>query len=143
MKYSSPTLAVSLLLAVSVAACSTSNSGTDASGAPAKSKDEIRAEKVAAKEEAVAKKYPQPPASSPLAKITRGMTEAQVREILGSPTTQQTYQNGKQWIPGYGAFAPDIARTEFVYKGLGLVTFNNNRYTGRLAVDHVVYDPAR
>jgi len=143
MKLSRSALAVSLLLAVSVAACSANKSGTDASGAPAKTKDEIRAEKAKAKEEAVAKKYPQPPAGSPLAKITRGMGEDEVREILGDPTTQKRYETGKRWIPGYGAFAPDQSRTEFVYKGLGLVTFNNNQYTGKLVVDHVVYDPSR
>ncbi|MCA1789367.1 MAG: outer membrane protein assembly factor BamE [Thioalkalivibrio sp.] len=142
MKFSRSTLIVSLMLAVSVTACSTSQPKS-ADGAPAKSKEEIKAEKVKAKEEAIAKKYPQPPAGSPLAKVTRGMSEAEVREILGPPTTQQSYATGKQWIPGYGAFAPDTARTEFVYKGLGLVTFNNNRYTGRLAVSHVVYDPTR
>jgi hypothetical protein len=131
------------MLSFSLAACSTSKSGTDASGAPAKSKEEIKAEKAAAKEEAIAKKYPQPPAGSPLAKIERGMGEDQVREILGPPTTQKSYETGKRWIPGYGSFAPDQRRTEFVYKGLGLVTFNNNQYTGKLAVDHVVYDPSR
>lgn len=143
MKLSKSAIALALVLAVGASACSTSKSGTDASGAPAKSKEEIRAEKVKAKEEAEAKKYPPPPADSPLAKIKRDMTEAQVREILGPPTSQQSYQNGKQWIPGYGAFAPDIARTEFFYKGLGIVTFNQNRYNGKLFVLRTVYDPNR
>lgn len=133
-------LALSLLLCFTVAACS---AGSGGSGEPGKSKEEIRAEKEQAKAEALAKKYPQPPADSPLAKITRGMGEDEVRTILGDPSTQKTYETGKRWIPGYGAFAPDQRRTEFVYKGLGLVTFNNNQYTGKLAVSHVVYDPSR
>ncbi|MEO7667395.1 MAG: hypothetical protein ABIU97_10245 [Dehalococcoidia bacterium] len=143
MKLSRSTLAISLLLAVLVSACSSNKPATNTSGAPAKTKEEIRAEKVTAKEEAIAKKYPQPPAGSPLAKITRGMGEAEVREILGPPTTQQSYESGKRWIPGYGAFASDQRRTEFIYKGLGVVTFNNNQYTGKIVVNHVVYDPAR
>lgn len=143
MKLSKSVVALSLVLAVGASACSAGRSTTDASGAPAKTKEEIRAEKIKAKEEAEAKKYPPPPASSPLAKIKRDMTEGEVRQILGPPTTQQSYQNGKQWIPGYGAFAPDIARTEFVYKGLGVVTFNQNRYNGKLFVLRVTYDPNR
>jgi hypothetical protein len=143
MKLSRSSLALSLLLVFGVAACSTSHPTTDASGAPAKTKAEIKAEKVAAKEEAEAKKYPPPPANSPLAKIHRDMTDSEVRAILGPPTSAKSYQNGKQWIPYYGAFAPDIARTEWVYKGLGLVTFNQNRYNGGLFVLRVTYDPNR
>ena len=136
-------LALSVLLAVAVAACSAGRPAADSSGAPAKTKEEIRAEKIAAKEEAEAKKYPPPPANSPLAKIHRNTTEAEVRAILGPPTTAKSYQNGKQWIPYYGSFAPDIARTEYVYKGLGVITFNQNRYNGGLFVLRVIYDPAR
>jgi hypothetical protein len=143
MKLSRSAIALSILLSVSLAACSTSKPAADASGAPAKTKEQIKAEKAQAKEEAIAKKYPQPPAGSPLAKVTRGMGEDEVREILGPPTTQKRYETGKRWIPGYGAFAPDQSRTEFVYRGVGLVTFNNNQYTGKLVVDHVVYDPSR
>lgn len=139
MRLSRSALAASLLVMFTAAACSTSQSGS----APAKSKEEIRAEKIKAKEEANAKKFPQPPADSPLAKVKVGMGEDEVREILGPPTTQRSYETGKRWIPGYGAFAPDQRRTEFVYKGQGLVTFNNNQYTGKLAVERVVYDPNR
>ena len=143
MKLSRTGVAGALMLAVAISGCSAGHQATDASGAPAKTKAEIKEEKIKAKEEAEAAKYPPPPADSPLAKITRGMSESEVRQILGPPTTSQSYQNDKQWIPGYGAFAPDIARTEFVYHGLGLVTFNQNRYTGKLAVLRVVYDPNR
>lgn len=135
-------VALSVLLAVAVSACA-AKQPADSSGAPAKTKDEIRAEKIKAKEDAEAAKYPPPPASSPLSKIHRDMTEAEVRNIMGPPTSTKSYQNGKQWIPYYGAFAPDIARTEYVYKGQGLVTFNQNRYNGGLFVLRVIYDPSR
>jgi hypothetical protein len=140
MKLSRCGVAASLLVVFVAAGCS---SQQQASGQPAKSKEEVRAEKVKAKEEAEAKKYPQPPAGSPLAKVKHGMSEAEVREILGPPTSTQSYKTGKEWIPGYGAWAPDKARTEFVYRGVGLVTFNINTYTGKLAVVRVVYDPNR
>ena len=140
MKITKPVLAATMMVVLGLSACSTQQS---ASGEPAKSKEEIRQEKIAAKEAAEAAKYPQPPAGSPLAKIKRDMTEEEVRAILGPPTTQGSYDTGKRWIPGYGAFAPDQTRTEFVYKGLGLVTFNRNTYTGRLHVVRVVYDPKR
>ena len=141
MKITKSALAATMTIVLGLSACSTQQSSS--SGAPAKSKEEIRAEKIAAKEAAEAAKYPQPPAGSPLAKIKRDMTEEEVRAILGPPTTQGSYDTGKRWIPGYGAFAPDQTRTEFVYKGLGLVTFNRNTYTGRLHVVRVVYDPKR
>jgi hypothetical protein len=140
MKITKSAVAVSMMLVMGLSACATQQSS---SGEPAKTKEEIRAEKVAAKEAAEAKKYPPPPPDSPLAKIKRDMTEEEVRAILGPPTTQGSYDTGKRWIPGYGAFAPDQTRTEFIYKGLGLVTFNRNTYTGRLHVVRVVYDPKR
>lgn len=143
MKLSRSAIVVSILLSFSLAACSSSKSATDASGAPAKSKEEIKAEKIKAKEEAIAKKYPPAPAGSALAKVTTGMSEADVREILGPPTTQQTSQTGKRWIPGYGAFAPDQEKTEFIYRGVGSVYFSKNQYNGRLTVHHVVSDPAK
>lgn len=140
MKITKSALAATMTLVLGLSACATQQS---APGEPAKSKEQIRQEKIAAKEAAEAAKYPQPPASSPLSKIKRDMTEEEVRTILGPPTTQHSYDTGKRWIPGYGAFAPDQTRTEFVYRGQGLVTFNRNTYTGRLHVVRVVYDPKR
>ena len=137
MKITNSALAVTMMLALGLSACASQQS---ASG---KSKEEIRQEKIAAKEAAEAKKFPQPPAGSPLAKIKKDMTEEEVRSILGPPDSQGSYDTGKRWIPGYGAFAPDQTRTEFIYKGQGLVTFNRNTYTGRLHVVRVVYDPKR
>src|SRR6187431_3167585 len=111
-KSSQTVLAVSMMLMLGLSACASKQPAT-ASGEPAKSKEEIRAEKVAAKEAAESAKYQPPPLCSPLAKIKRDMTEEEVRAILGPPTTQGSYETGKRWIPGYGAFAPDQTRTEF------------------------------
>lgn len=150
MKPSKSTLALSLVVALGLSACSAGQSGgsSDPSG---KSASQIKEEKEAAEdaaekkadEEAVAKKYPPAPAGSKLAKVTPGMTEAEVREILGPPTSQNNYETGKKWIPGYGAFAKDAYRTEFVYKGVGLVTFNKDQWTGKLTVYRTAYDPSR
>jgi hypothetical protein len=134
MKHSKSALVLSSLLAFALAGCATQQSS---SGEPAKSKEQIKQEKIAAKEAAEAAKYPPPPAGSPLAKIHKDMTDEQVRELLGPPTTQGSYETGKRWIPGYGGFAPDQRRTEWVYRGMGTVTFNQNQYTGRLYVVRV------
>jgi hypothetical protein len=63
-----------------------------------------------------------------------------VQEILGAPTSQNTYQTGKAWIPYY--YGPDTARTEWKYKGEGRVVFGINRYSGNQRVIRIDYDPA-
>lgn len=150
MKPSKSILALSLVAAFALSACSAGQPGS-ASSPGGKSSSQVKEEQEAAEEaaekkadeEEIAKKYPPAPAGSKLAKVKPGMTEAEVREILGPPTSQDTYETGKRWIPGYGAFAPDASRTEFVYKGLGLVTFNKNQWTGKLTVYRTAYDPKR
>lgn len=82
-----------------------------------------------------------PPAGHPLAKITRGMADAQVNELLGSPTSTNTYPTGKQWIPGYDWWGGDAYRTEWFYKGKGRVVFNKKPFASRLRVLRVIYDP--
>ena len=42
-----------------------------------------------------------PPPDSPLAKVKIGMTDAQVRKILGDPDNANGYMTGKSWIPFY------------------------------------------
>jgi hypothetical protein len=80
-----------------------------------------------------------PPPGSRLARVTPGMTEAQVVEILGAPTSQQNYQTGKAWIPYY--YGPDTGRLDYRYKGLGIVVFSRNRYSGGTKVIRVDSDP--
>jgi outer membrane protein assembly factor BamE (lipoprotein component of BamABCDE complex) len=79
------------------------------------------------------------PDSSPLAKITIGMADTDVRKILGEPTTQRAYMTGKSWIPFY--YGPDTSRTDYIYEGIGRVVFSRSRYSGQLKVIDVAHDP--
>ena len=90
---------------------------------------------------AVAKGVPAP-ASSPLAKVQLGMNKRQVREVLGSPTDENSYSTGKAWIPFY--FGTDARRTSYYYKGLGRVVFADGNVFGGGApeVVRVDYDPS-
>jgi hypothetical protein len=80
-----------------------------------------------------------PPPGSKLARVTNGMSEAQVVEILGPPTSQQNYVTGKAWIPYY--YGPDTGRLDYRYKGLGIVVFSRNRYSSATKVVRVDSDP--
>ena len=80
-----------------------------------------------------------PATGSSLARITEGMTEAQVVEILGAPTSQQNYMTGKAWIPFY--YGPDTGRLDYRYKGVGMVVFSRSRYSSATKVIRVAADP--
>lgn len=80
-----------------------------------------------------------PPAGHPLARVDEGMTPSQVREIMGAPTSEQTYQTGKAWIPFY--YGSDTHRTDWKYAGQGRVVFGHNRWSGATKVIRVDYDP--
>ena len=67
------------------------------------------------------------------------LSEAQVIEILGPPTSQQNYVTGKAWIPWY--YGPDTSRLDYRYKGVGLISFSRNRYSGAAQVVRVDADP--
>ena len=67
------------------------------------------------------------------------MTEAQVIEILGAPTSQQNYVTGKAFIPMY--YGTDTSRLDYRYKGVGLVVFSRNQYSGGTKVIRVDADP--
>jgi hypothetical protein len=84
----------------------------------------------------------EPPAGHPLSKIKAGMPDAQVRDILGSPTSTNSYPTGKSWIPGYGWWGTDGHRWEWFYKGKGRVVFNTRWFSSRLKVIRVIYDPS-
>ncbi len=79
------------------------------------------------------------PASSPLAKIEMGMSDTEVRKILGEPTNSNNYMTGKAFIPYY--YGSDTARSDYMYKGKGRVVFSRNRYSGQLKVIKVIYNP--
>lgn len=80
------------------------------------------------------------PASSPMSQVTPGMSDVDVRKILGEPTRTRSYQTGKQYIPWY--FGSDTSRTAYTYVGQGEVVFSNNRYSGGLSVVRVDYNPS-
>ena len=80
------------------------------------------------------------PSGSRLARIRLEMSESEVVEILGAPTSQDSYTTGKQWIPFY--YGPDTHRLDYKYRGEGVVVFGRNRYSGNTRVIRVDYDPA-
>lgn len=121
-----PVFATALALVFAVSALSAcANKGGDSGSAPA------------AKE---AKAATPIPAGHAFGKVTEGMTESDVRKILGEPTSTKDYMTGKAWIPWY--FGSDTSRQEWTYKGKGLITFSRNRYSGGLKVIKVTYDPS-
>lgn len=89
-------------------------------------------------EEEAADGPPPPPASSPLAKIEKGMSEGQVMEILGSPQSKGSYSTGKGHIPFY--YGSDKRRRMWQYKGMGRVVFSKGSFT-RYKVIGVEYNP--
>ena len=81
------------------------------------------------------------PADSPLAKVKVGMSEQDVRAILGPPTQENEYVSGKAFIPFY--YGPDRTRRAYFYKGTGRVVFSGGSGFNRTGkVSRVEYDPA-
>ncbi len=72
-----------------------------------------------------------------LARVTVGMTEAQVMEILGPPTSQKSYFSPKIFIP----WGKESGRMEYRYKGVGIVTFSHHRYSGANTVIKTTSNP--
>lgn len=79
------------------------------------------------------------PAGSKLSRVELGMSEGKVASIMGQPTSQENYQTGKAWIPYY--YGSDTSRLDYKYKGVGVVVFGRNRYSGKTRVIQVDYDP--
>ena len=79
------------------------------------------------------------PAGTRLSKVSKGMTDAQVRNIMGNPSNTASYTTGKAWIPFF--WGSDTSRTDWKYKGVGRVVFSRNRYSGGLKVVRIDYDP--
>jgi uncharacterized protein YgiM (DUF1202 family) len=91
----------------------------------------------AGKPAAAAKTAGNAPPGSKLARVTVGMNEAQVIEILGQPTSQQSYFSGKVFIP----WGRESGKMDYRYKGVGIVTFSHHRYSGANSVVRTIYDP--
>lgn len=78
------------------------------------------------------------PTSSPLSRIEMGMTDLQVRKLLGEADNQSSYMTGKAWIPFY--FGGDTHRTDWIYNGVGRVIFSRNRWSGSLTVVNLIHN---
>ncbi|HTO06235.1 MAG TPA: hypothetical protein VMR86_04185 [Myxococcota bacterium] len=81
------------------------------------------------------------PKGHPFAKIQEGMSDADVKKILGDPSDRHEYITGKAFIPHY--YGSDTSRSEWIYKGKGSIVFSRNRYSGNLSVVEVLYDPSK
>jgi hypothetical protein len=123
--------AVLICAALALGACASKSGGTQGSTSePAPAQKAAPAEKTTAKP---------PPAGSPLSKVEIGMSDAQVRGILGEPDGANSYPTAKGFMPYY--YGGDTTRTDWVYSGQGRVVFTINRYSGALKVIRVDYDP--
>jgi hypothetical protein len=111
-----------------------------AAATPAAAKPAAEDPKVEAAKAKAAAEGKRPPPGTRLARITDGMSEAEVISILGEPTSQQNYMTGKAWIPYY--YGSDVSRLDYRYKGTGIVVFGRNRYSGKTRVIRVDYDPS-
>ncbi|HEX7816981.1 hypothetical protein [Dyella sp.] len=63
-----------------------------------------------------------PAAGSKFSKVHEGMYSKEIMDIIGPPTDQKTFQTGKAFIPFH--FGGDNYRTEYHYKGEGVLTFS-------------------
>jgi hypothetical protein len=84
--------------------------------------------------------YSDAPAGSPLAKVELGMSDSEVRKLLGDPDDSNAYMTGKGFIPFY--YGPDTHRSDWMYKGQGRVVFSRNRWSGSMKVIRVMYNPS-
>src|SRR5262245_4531990 len=55
-------------------------------------------------------------------KVKYDMTDAQVKQVLGAPTTTRAYPSAKTFMPYY--FGTEGSREGWIYKGKGQVTFS-------------------
>jgi len=80
------------------------------------------------------------PKNSPLAKVELGMSEQQVRQLLGEPVDVRGYPTGKNWIPFY--FGGDTYRFDWIYRNVGKVIFGNtSRFSRVTKVVDVIDNP--
>jgi hypothetical protein len=107
----------------------------------AEEKEQARAEKEAKRreKEVLAVDVPIPP-ESPLARVTYGMTEAEVCSLIGAPTSQHGGITGKQFIP-FNFAANDTVRIVYRYKGEGTIVFSHGSWGQTAGAVRVKYDP--
>jgi hypothetical protein len=82
-----------------------------------------------------------PAADSKFAKVHDGMYSKEIIDLIGNPTDQKSFQTGKAFIPFH--FGSDNYRTEFHYKGEGVLTFSGGGMgeMGSLKLIKVEVDP--
>jgi hypothetical protein len=73
--------------------------------------------------------------------VHEGMSDSEVRSVLGEPTSREEYITGKNFIPFY--HGPDRSRSNWVYHGKGNIVFTRNSYSGTLSVIEVHKDPSQ
>ena len=82
-----------------------------------------------------------PAPNSKFSKVHSGMYSKEVVDLIGSPTDQKSFQTGKAFIPFH--FGGDNYRTEYHYKGEGVLTFSGGGMgaTGSLKLIKVEVNP--
>ncbi len=81
------------------------------------------------------------PPDSPFAKIRMSEEKSEVYAALGAPTSENSYQTGKAWIPFHFSGSDDY-RTAAHYKGMGIITFaNDSAYSSGAEVVDIQYNP--
>lgn len=101
--------------------CATTNSSNSAATETKASDTPSNVQKIKGLKDKEGEIVGKPAASSKFKKLQIGMSMKQVTDLIGQPTDQGSYVNGKAFIPFY--FGDDSSRTELVYKGLGSLTF--------------------
>jgi hypothetical protein len=82
-----------------------------------------------------------PAPDSKFAKVHSGMYSKEIVDLIGPPTDQKMFQTGKAFIPFH--FGGDNYRTEYHYKGEGVLTFSGGgmNATGSLKLIKVEVNP--
>lgn len=76
----------------------------------------------------------------PISTIREGMSMQEAFDLAGQPTSQHSYQTGKNWIP-FNYKGGDIRRKDALYIGQGRIVFSNtSRYSDSWKVLEVVLD---
>jgi hypothetical protein len=71
-----------------------------------------------------------------------GMSENEVTVTIGPPTTFDTYQTPKAYLP-FPFNGSDTARKISHYKGVGRITYSqDSAYASRFSVIGIDYDPS-
>lgn len=104
-----------IIAAVLVSACGHRREATSNASAPAKTEkaDESQRGEVRGT----------PAADSKFNKLRMGMSMKEVTAVIGEPSDKHSYITGKGFLFSYGS---DTYRQEFIYKGVGRLTFAAN-----------------